>query len=167
MLSSPRSLHTRILAQLALGFHNMTVRSEEEFSPKHRGIQPDTEATVIAPHPEFDSRGWWGHQKCLKKKKRDDGRHESHVCLALPPSVPELFRLRRVFLSWWEPGFNLRCQSQDEKLRPHGFCQHQRHHCLPAPEITVFSGDFYCVCFHISSRTLHFLNLSLACGGSG
>ncbi len=43
----------------------MTVRSEEEFSPKHSGIQTDTEATVIAPHPEFNIRDGWGHQKCL------------------------------------------------------------------------------------------------------
>lgn len=38
----------------------MTVRSEEEFSPKHSGIQTDTQATVIAAHPEFNSRGGWG-----------------------------------------------------------------------------------------------------------
>lgn len=38
----------------------MTVRSEEEFSPKHSGIQTDTQATVIAAHPEFSSRGGWG-----------------------------------------------------------------------------------------------------------
>ncbi len=60
----PESVHTRILAQFALGFHNMTVRSEEEFSPKHCGIQTDTEATVIAPHPEFNGRGGWGCQQC-------------------------------------------------------------------------------------------------------
>lgn len=73
VLSSPESLHTRSLAQFALGFHNMTVRSEEEFSPKHRGIQTDTEATVIAPHPEFNSRGGWGHQKCFADIQKING----------------------------------------------------------------------------------------------
>lgn len=50
-------LNSYNLAQIALGYHNMAVRSEEQFSPNHRGIQPDTEATVIVPHPELNSMG--------------------------------------------------------------------------------------------------------------
>lgn len=70
-LSLPQSLHTCILAQIALGHHNVTVRSEEEFSPKHRGIQTDTEVTVVAPHPQFDSRGREATWDCIFRLTMD------------------------------------------------------------------------------------------------
>lgn len=45
----PNASILMIFAQCALGCHSLTVREEEEFSPKHIGIQTDT---WLLLHPE-------------------------------------------------------------------------------------------------------------------
>lgn len=90
------SLNLYILAQIALGFYDMTVRSEEKFSPKHRGIQADTEATIISPHPELNSRGGWGHLEMFQRFNR----------------MSSLFiHTYSTWRSGHEPGYDLRCCS--------------------------------------------------------
>lgn len=172
LLSSPESLHTcTILAQCALGFHNMTVRSEEEFSPKHSGIQTDTQATVIAA---VQQQGWVGDIRNVLY----------HVCLVLTDAPHDLLARSLTAHVYCLNETDLTSHSISQWcIRASGVCREGglgmvAVWLLPTSEWrddwslvselrVVFLWVFFCIHFHISSRTLVFLNLSLACGGSG
>lgn len=176
---NPLHTHT-ILAQCEPGCYNSPGQSEEEFSPKHSGIQPDSQATVIPAHPraglDEDIRNvfhiyvsWMDIEPASPWLMHPSIYFHAASSLTTPISSRNETDLTVILTDARQPCDNLRCVSGGEYVGVvFVCCQHQTEDFSLVSNLrVVFLCDFFYICFHISSRTLLLLTLSLACGRGG